>query len=139
MSQGLDAKGSSAYTIALIGVAINLLALATPLAIPHAFNQNAPTYAAFLPFSNLNLSGIIFASIPRPYDDAEEVKSKQWALAAAGAILLITMLMVLLACHGGNLSAPLCILGAVGSIATAASYAAALTYINELASCSITN
>jgi hypothetical protein len=139
MNQELEAKGSSAYTTALIGVVINLLALATPLTIPHAFIQNTPTYATFLLFSNLSLSGIIFASIPKPHDDAEEVKSKQWALTAVGAIFLITMLMALLACHGGSLSAPLIILDAVGFIATAASYAAVLTYTHELASCSITN
>ena len=138
MNQELEAKGSSAYTTALIGVVINLLALATPLTIPHAFIQNTPTYATFLLFSNLSLSGIIFASIPKPHDDAEEVKSKQWALTAVGAIFLITMLMALLALHGGNLSTPLSILDAVGSIATAASYAAAFTYTHELASC-ITN
>ena len=138
MNQGLEAKGSSAYTTALIGVVINLLALATPLTIPHAFVQNTPTYATFLLFSNLSLSGVIFASIPRPHDDAEEVKSKQWALAAAGAIFLMTMLMASLALHGGSLSAPLCTLDAVGSIATAASYVVAFTYAHELASCSIT-
>jgi hypothetical protein len=133
MNQELEAKGNNTYTITLIGVVINLLALAISPTIPHAFTQNAPTYATFLLFSNLSLSGIIFASIPRPHDDAEEVKSKQWALTAAGAIFLITMLMALLALHGGNLSAPLCILDAVGSIATAASYATVLTYTYEFA------
>jgi len=139
MNQELEAKGSSAYTTALIGVVVNLLALATPLTIPHAFSQNAPTCATFLLFSNLSLSGVIFASIPKPHDDAEDVKSKQWVLTAAGAIFLMTMLMALLALHGGNPSTPLCILDAVGSIATAASYAVAFIYTHELASCSITN
>ena len=133
MNKELEAKSSNTYTITLIGVVINLLALATPLAIPHAFIQNAPTYATFLLFSNFSLSGIIFASIPKPHDDAEEVKSKQWALTAAGAILLITMLMALLAYHGGNLGGSLSILDAVGSIATAASYATVLTYTYKFA------
>jgi hypothetical protein len=131
MDKELEAKGSNTYTTALIGVVINLLALATPLTIPHAFSQNAPPYAAFLLFSNLSLSGIIFASIPKPHDDAEEVKSKQWVLTAAGVIFLITMLMALLALHGGNPSAPLSVLDAVGSIATAVSYAAAFTYTHR--------
>jgi len=139
MNQKLETKGSNTYTTTLIGVIINLLALAIPFTIPHAFTQNAPTYATFLPFSNLSLSGVIFASIPNPNDSEEEVKSKQWALTAVGAIFLITMLMALLAYYGGNLSVPLCILDVVGSIATAASYAAALTYTHELASYSITN
>jgi hypothetical protein len=139
MNKELEARGSNAYTITLIGVVINLLALATPFAIPHAFIQSTPTCATFLLFSNLSLSGVIFASIPNPHDSEEEVKSKQWVLTAVGVIFLITMLMALLALHGGNLSVPLCILDVVGSIATAVSYAAVFTYTRELALYSITN
>jgi hypothetical protein len=135
----MEAKGNNTYTITLIGVVVNILAFTTPLTIPHAFTQNTPPYTVILLFSNLSLSSIIFTSIPKPHDNAEEVKSKQQTLTIAGAIFLITMLMALLAYHGGNLSAPLCILDAVGSTATAASYAAALTYTHELTSRSITN
>ena len=136
-SQLMEAKGNNTYTITLIGVVVNILAFTTPLTIPHAFTQNTPPYTVILLFSNLSLSSIIFTSIPKPHDNAEEIKSKQQTLTIAGAIFLITMLTAFLVPH--NTPLPLCILDAVASIATAVSCAVALTYTHELASRSISN
>jgi hypothetical protein len=136
-----------AYTCAIIGAAVNLIALLTMGIITTHFTsliKNTPSYIAFILLLNLLISASFIPDPSRFFcynvKDLGIIKFEKWSHATGTTVYLLMLAMILLAFAGvypfsllGIPPLPVSIMVVASSIPVAVTLTARLIYINELA------